>query len=312
MRLFNQLALQGTAALALGALALTGCTNASETGSARPASSGAAPSFDPGSVQKDDALAAQVPAAVKARGTLEIGSDTTYAPAEFLGGPDNHTPMGYDVDLAKAIGAKLGLKVDVQTAEFASILPALGPKYDLGVSSFMITKKRLASVNFVSYFDSGTLWAVQKDNPKKFALDDVCGKTIGVQTGTIQEEPDLKDRTEQCSKAGKSPINVVSLKSQTDITTRLVNGTLDAMVSDSPTIGYAIQQTNGAIEKLGDTYNSGPGGIAVAKNDQALADLVGQALNKLIEDGTYRKILSSWNVADGAVAKAEVNPSLPS
>ncbi|WP_138414516.1 ABC transporter substrate-binding protein [Sinomonas gamaensis] len=312
MRLFNQLALQGTAALALSVLALTGCTSASETGSAQPASSGPAPSFDPGSVRKDDALAAQVPAAITARGTLEIGSDTTYAPAEFLGGPDNHTPMGYDVDLAKAIGAKLGLKVDVQTAEFASILPALGPKYDLGVSSFMITKKRLASVNFVSYFDSGTQWAVQKDNPKKFSLDDVCGKTVGVQTGTIQEEPDLKDRTERCSKAGKSPINVVSLKSQTDITTRLVNGTLDAMVSDSPTVGYAIQQTSGAIEKLGDTYNSGPGGIAVAKNDQALADLVGQALNKLIDDGTYKKILSSWNVADGAVAKAEVNPSLPS
>ncbi|MEA5457072.1 ABC transporter substrate-binding protein [Sinomonas sp. JGH33] len=313
MRFFNNLALQGSVALALSALALTGCTNASETSAAQPASSGgAAASFDPSTVQKDEALASQVPAAIKARGTLVIGSDTTYAPAEFLGGSDNHTPMGYDVDLAKAIGAKLGLKVDVETAEFAGILPALGPKYDLGVSSFMITKKRLAAVNFVSYFDSGTLWAVQKGNPKKFSLDDVCGRTIGVETGTIQEDPDLKDRSDKCVKAGKSAINVISLKSQTDINTRLVNGTLDAMVSDSPTIGYAVQQTSGAVEKLGDTYNSGPGGIAIAKDDTALANLIGQTLNKLIDDGTYKKVLSSWNVADGAVAKAEVNPSLPS
>ncbi|MDQ4504003.1 ABC transporter substrate-binding protein [Sinomonas sp. ASV322] len=312
MPLSKKLALQGTVALALSALALTGCTNASETGAAQPASSGTVTTFDPSTVKKDDSLASQVPAAIKSRGTLMVGSDTTYAPAEFLGGPDNHTPMGYDVDLAKAIGAKLGLKVDVQTAEFAGILPALGPKYDLGVSSFLITKKRLAAVNFVGYFDSGTLWAVQKGNPKKFSLDDVCGKTIGVETGTVQEEPDLKDRNDKCVKAGKSPINVVSLKSQTDITTRLVNGTLDAMVSDSPTIGYAAQQTNGAVEKLGDTYNSGPGGIAIAKDDPALANLVAQALNKLIDDGTYKKILSTWNVADGAVPKAEVNPSLPS
>ena len=72
-----------------------------------------------------------VPEAIKSKGTLTVGSDTTYAPAEFLG-TDGQTPVGYDVDIAKAIGATLGLKVQVQTAEFTGILPALGPKYDLG------------------------------------------------------------------------------------------------------------------------------------------------------------------------------------
>lgn len=309
-----KLAAKGAAVLAVGALALTACTNASETGGGtKPSgSSSAAASFDPSTVAKDDSLASQVPAAIKSKGTLTVGSDTTYAPAEFLGGADNHTPMGYDVDLAKAIGATLGLKVDVQTADFTGILPALGPKYDLGISSFTINKERLQAVNFVSYFNAGTAWAVQKGNPKKFSLDDVCGKSIGVQTGTVQEDPDLKDRNDKCVKDGKKPIDIVSLKAQTDLNTRLVNGSLDAMAADSPIIGYAIQQTNGAVEKLGDTYDAAPQGIAVAKSDTALADLVQKVMTKLIADGSYKKILDTWNNSEGAITKSEVNPSVSS
>lgn len=311
MPLLSRHAAKTAAILSLTALALTACTNASETGSTTAGgSSTSAAAFDPSTVAKDDALAAKVPDAIKSRGTLLVGSDTTYAPAEFLGGPDNHTPMGYDVDLAKAIAAKLGLKVDVQTAEFASILPAIGPKYDLGVSSFMITKKRLTAVNFVRYFDSGTAWGVLKGNPKKFSPDDVCGKKVGVQTGTIQEDPDLKNRNAKCVADGKQPIDVVTLKSQTDINTRLVAGSIDAMVSDAPSIGYAVVETKGAVEKAGQEYNVGPGGIAVAKADLPLANLVGDVLNSLIADGTYKKILDTWNVGDGAVAKAEVNPQV--
>lgn len=304
-------AAKGAAVLAVGALALTACTNASETGGgAQPSGSSSAASFDPSAVAKDDSLASQVPAAIKSKGTLVVGADTTYAPAEFLGGSDNATPMGYDVDLAKAIGATLGLKTQVQTAEFTGILPALGPKYDLGMSSFTITKERLAAVNFVSYLNVGTAWAVQKGNPKKFSVDDVCGKTVGVQTGTTQEDPDLKDRNAKCTAAGKPAINIVSLAKQTDLNTRLVGGTIDAVAADSPVIGYAIQQTNGGIEKLGDTYDAAPEGIAIAKSDTAFADLIQKTVTKLMADGTYKKILEAWNNGDAAVSKAEVNPSV--
>ncbi|ASN52815.1 MULTISPECIES: ABC transporter substrate-binding protein [unclassified Sinomonas] len=307
-----KLAAKGAAVLAVGALALTACTNASETGgAAQPSGSGSASaSFDPSSVKKDDSLASQVPDAIKSKGKLVVGSDTSYAPAEFLGGSDNATPMGYDVDLAKAIGAKLGLKTEVQTAEFTGILPALGPKYDLGMSSFTINSERLAAVNFVSYFKAGTAWAVQKGNPKKFSLDDICGKKVGVQTGTVQEDPDLKERNAKCTAAGKPAIEVVSLKAQTDLNTRLVNGSLDAMAADSPIVGYAVQQTNGAVEKLGDTYDSAPQGIAVAKSDTAFAQLIQKTVTSLMEDGTYKKILDSWNNAEGALPKSEVNPAV--
>ncbi|MDQ4488620.1 ABC transporter substrate-binding protein [Sinomonas sp. ASV486] len=307
-----KLAAKGATVLAVGALALTACTNASETGGAKPSgTSSAAASFDPSSVAKDDSLASQVPAAIKSKGTLVIGSDTTYAPAEFLGGADNHTAMGYDVDIAKAIAATLGLKADVQTAEFTGILPALGPKYDLGISSFTITKERLQAVNFVSYFNAGVSWAVQKGNPKKFSTDDVCGKSIGVQTGTTEAD-EVKALSDKCTAGGKTAINIVTLDKQTDLNTRLVNGAIDAMSADSPVVAYAIQQTNGSLEKVGETTEVAPEGIAVAKGDTALADLIQKTMTKLIADGSYKKILDGWNNSDGAVTKSEVNPSVSS
>jgi polar amino acid transport system substrate-binding protein len=252
-----------------------------------------------------------VPEAIKAKGTLTVGSDTSYAPAEFLA-TDGQTPVGYDVDIAKAIGAALGLKVQVQTAEFTGILPALGPKYDLGISSFTINPERLAAVNMVSYYKAGTGWAVQKGNPKKVSLDDLCGKSVGVQTGTIQEDPDLSGRNKKCLAEGKQPINIVTLKTQTDITTRLVNGSIDAMAADSPIIGYALTQTGGQLEKLGEVYDAAPQGIAVAKSDKALADVIQKTVTKLMQDGSYKKILEGWGAADGAITTSEVNPAVSS
>lgn len=314
MHISSRLTVRLATVAAVAALALTGCTTASQdagSGSGGTGSASAA-AFDPSTVAKDDALIAELPASMKGKTTLTVGSDTSYAPAEFLGGSDGQTPVGYDVDIAKAIAATLGMKAQVQTAEFSTILPALGAKYDLGISSFTINPERSKAVNFVSYFNAGVLWAVKKGNPNKISMDDLCGKKIGVQTGTVEEDPDVSGRSAACKKAGKPAIEIVSLKNQTDVTTRLVNGSIDAMSADSPIIGYAISQTGDQLETLGDVYDGAPQGIAIAKSDTALADLIGKVMNKLITDGTYGKILKSWNNTEGALPKAEVNPAAAS
>lgn len=293
--------------LAIAVLGSTAaCTNASqELGNSTPGTA----SFDPASVAQDAALAALVPAAITSKGTLTIGSDTSYAPAEFLGGADGQTPMGYDVDFAKAIGATLGLKVDYQTAGFASILPALGTKYDLGISAFSINKVRLEAVNLVSYYTNGSIWAVQKGNSKGISLDDLCGKTVAVQTGSTQET-DVQGRSATCTSASKPAIDIVSLKNQSDVTTRLVSGGVDAMVSGGGTISYALAQTGDQLELLGELYNPSPVGIAVAKDDMPLAELVAKVMNKLIADGTYGEILDAWGMKVLAIDNSVVNPEV--
>ena len=304
MHISSKLGLRCAAVLAVAALALTGCSNAEEA----PGGSSGAPTFDPSTVKADDALIAMLPAALKDKATLNVGSDTSYEPAEFLA-TDGQTPIGYDVDIAKAIGAVLGKKVDVRTSEFSTILPSLGSKYDLGISSFTITPERSQAVNFVSYFNAGVWWAVQKGNPKNINLDDICGKKIGVQTGTVEEDPDVKDRSAKCVADGKPAIDVISLKNQTDVTTRLVNGSIDAMSADSPIIKNALQKTGDSLETLGDVYDAAEQGIAIAKADTAFAEVIEKVMNKLIDDGTYGKILKDWNNDEGAISKAVLNPT---
>ncbi len=304
MHISSKLGLRFAAVLAVAALALTGCNNAEQT----PTTGSGSSTFDPSTVKKDDALIAMLPAALKDKKTLTVGSDTSYEPAEFLS-TDGQTPIGYDVDLAKAIGAVLGKDVKVQTSEFSTILPSLGSKYDLGISSFTITPERSQAVNFVSYFNAGVWWAVQKGNPKKFSLDDICGKKVGVQTGTVEEDPDVKDRSAKCVADGKPAIDIISLKNQTDVTTRLVSGSIDAMSADSPIIKNALQKTGDSLETLGDVYDSAEQGIAIAKDDTAFAGVIEKVMNKLMEDGTYKEILKTWNNDEGALSKAVLNPA---
>ncbi|ALO65871.1 ABC transporter substrate-binding protein [Arthrobacter alpinus] len=305
----SKLGLRFAAVLAVAALGLTGCTTASQDGGTE-SSSGAsqAAAFDPTTVAKDDALIALLPASLKDKATLEVGSDTSYEPAEFLD-KDGQTPIGYDVDIAKAIAATLGKKAVVHTADFSSIIPKIGSVYDLGISSFTINPERSKAVNFVSYFNAGVLWAVQKGNPKGISMDDLCGKKIGVQTGTVEEDPDVKDRSAKCVADGKPAIDIVSLKNQTDVTTRLVGGTIDAMSADTPIINNALAKTNGQLETLGKAYDSAEQGIAIAKDDAAFAAVIEKVMNKLIEDGSYTKILSTWNNQDGALTKSVLNPT---
>ncbi|WP_125610547.1 ABC transporter substrate-binding protein [Specibacter cremeus] len=307
MHISTRLTVRLAAVAAVGALALTGCTNASQQTGAGAGSTESA-TFDPSSVAKDDALIAMLPAALKSKATLDVGSDTSYEPAEFLA-TDGQTPIGYDVDLAKAIAATLGKKAAVHTADFSTILPKLGSLYDLGISSFTINPERSKAVNFVSYFNAGVLWAVQKGNPKKISLDDLCGKTVGVQTGTVEENPDVSGRSAACVKAGKPAITIVSLKNQTDVTTRLVGGTIDAMSADSPITRNALAKTNGQLETLGAVYDSAQQGIAIAKADTQFAQVIEKVMNKLIQDGTYGKILKDWNNSEGALPKAVMNPA---
>lgn len=263
--------------------------------------------FDASKVTKSDALAARLPSEIKSKGTLTIGSDTTYPPAEFLAGPDGQTPEGIDVDLAQAMANKWGLKLEFLTAQFASILPAIGPRYDLGISAFTITNERYKAVDFVSYFNAGKQWAIQTGNPSKFDPDDPCGAVVGVQTGSTSEKV-VKGFSDDCVAGHEKPIEVVSMPKQTDLITRLINGAVDAVYAGSTNIGYAAKQTHGQLQTIGAITYPSPNGIAVAKGQTAWAQLVADTLNELIADGTYSKIMSKWGIEAAALPKAEVNP----
>ncbi|MFE6968335.1 ABC transporter substrate-binding protein [Isoptericola sp. NPDC057653] len=295
---------------AVAALALTGCTTASQdTGGAAP-SSGASASpeaFDLSGIAKDDALASSVPEAVAKDGKLTIGSELTYAPVEFVAA-DNKTPIGIDIDIAGAVAKTLGLTADVQSSTFDAIIPAIGTKYEAGFSAFTITPERLKTVNMVSYFSAGSQYAVAKGNPENVDPADLCGLSVGVQTGTVQQD-ELDAASKACTDAGKDAIDVLPYDSQAAVATNLAGGKLQAMYADSPITAYAVQQSGGAIEALGDVTDAAPYGVVVAKDDTQLAEAIQGALQKLMDDGTIKAIADSWGSGDAALDKAELNPA---
>ena len=261
--------------------------------------------YDVSGVKKDDAIAKMLPDYVTKDGKLTVGMDTSYAPAEFLAA-DGKTPVGFDVDIVKALAKTFGLEADPQTSNFDSIIPSIGSKYDIGVSSFTVTKERLEAVDFVSHFNAGSAWAVKKGNPNKVDTSDLCGKKVAVQTATMQETAANK-MAKQCKADGKAEMDVISSKLQTDVTTNVVTGKADVFYADSPVAGYAIAQTDGELETLGKTEGIAPEGIVVKKGDQQMDEALQKALQKLIDDGTYMKILKYWGVQDGAISKPEIN-----
>ena len=261
--------------------------------------------YDVSSVQKDDDIAKLLPDYVTKDGKLTIGMDTSYAPAEFLA-EDGKTPVGFDVDIAKALAQVFGLEADPETANFDSIIPWVGSKYDIGISSFTVTKERLEAVDFVSHFDAGSAWAVKKGNPNKIDTSDLCGKKVAVQTATMQET-EANKIAKQCETDGKDKLEVISSKLQTDVTTNVVTGKADVFYADSPVAGYAIAQTDGQLEMLGKVEGVAPEGIVIKKGDSQMDEAVQKAVQKLIDDGTYLKILKYWGVEDGAIETSEIN-----
>ena len=284
------------------ALVAAGCGEKSNTGGGGTGTTAAAPTVD-------EALAAKVPAAIKSDGKVLIGTDASYAPNEFLD-TDGKTVIGFDVDLFNAVAAKLGLKTEWPPAKFDAIIPGVeSGKYEIGVSSFTINPERKQQVNMVSYFNAGTQWGTKKGNPTGVQPDDACGKKVAVQTNTTQDTDDLSSkRQEACKSAGKPAITIDRYQDQGQATAAVVSGKDDAMLADSPVVAYAVKQTNGQLELLGDIYDAAPYGYVVDKDQTEFAQATADAVKALITDGTYKTILDKWGVQAGAIDNPAVNP----
>ena len=284
------------------ALVAAGCGDKEDTGGGSTGTTaGAAPAVD-------EALAAKVPDAIKSDGKLLIGTDATYAPNEFLD-TDGKTVIGFDVDLFNAVAAKLGLKTQWQPSKFADIIPGVqSAKYEAGVSSFTINDERKQQANMISYFNAGTQWGAKKGNPTGIQPDNACGKKVAVQTATVQETEDLPQRDKDCKSAGKPAFTIDSYQDQGQATAAVVSGKDDAMLADSPVVAYAVKQTNGQLELLGDIYEAAPYGYVVKKDQTDFAQATADAVKALITDGTYKTILEKWGVQAGAIDNPAVNP----
>jgi polar amino acid transport system substrate-binding protein len=94
------------------------------------------------------------------------------------------------------------------------------------------------------------------------------------------------------------------------VTAAVVSGKDVAELADSPVVAYAVQQTNGQLDQIGDVYDSAPYGYVIAKDQTDFAQVIADAVQSLITDGTYQQVLEKWGVEAGAIDNPTVNPTV--
>ncbi|MBV7296150.1 ABC transporter substrate-binding protein [Corynebacterium sp. TAE3-ERU12] len=286
------LAALGVVSLALGG---SGCVTNEETGHPE--------AWEPVRPAVVPELAAQVPEDIAADGTITIGTNPPFAPAEFK--DSSGEIIGFDIDLAQAAADVLGLELVVQEQDFSLILPSIsGGTDDFGASGFTDTEERRKTFDFVNYLEAGLQWARQPGNDT--SADNACGRRVAVQRGTVSDTDDVPAISAECVRQGKPPIEKLAYPDSAAAVTAVVLGRADAVNADSPVTAWAVQRADGQLELAGDLYDGAMYSWPVPKGSD-LGPVLAQALQHLIDTGDYQRICEMWGLSDGAVDEARIN-----
>ena len=217
-----------------------------------------------------------------ADGVLTVGTNAEFPPFEYVN--DNGEPDGFDIALIKAIGKKLGVTVEVENMEFASLLSSTGSKIDVSIAGMTVTDERKQSVDFSDSYATGIQSVIVKDGSSIKSIDDLKGKKIGVQlatTGDIYAKDDFGEE------------NVEEYNKGADAVMALTSGKIDAVIIDNQPAKSFVETTDG-LQILDTDYVQEDYAAAIQKGNTDLLNAVNGALKELKEDGTIQKILDKY------------------
>ncbi|WP_067499112.1 ABC transporter substrate-binding protein [Actinoplanes sp. TFC3] len=286
------------AALAL-ALAAGGCGASSGTSTGAPDTASAVPF--------DQALHDSLPQRIRDAGVIRLVTDASYAPLEQFA-PDGRTIIGFEPDMAQALGQILGVKVEMVTGTFQTALDdVVAGTYDGVLSAMTDTPQREKKVDFVNYLAAGTSIIVQRGNPNGITdIPALCGRVVAIEKGTTQA--DLLRRSQ--AGCGTKPIHIGEYPTNADAMLQLRTGRAVAVLQDYPAAVHIVTDTrtrNNFTLASSTQYEPGLFGIPFAKGDSRLREAVRGALDKLIESGAYATLLDRWDLSAGAIKSATVN-----
>ncbi|MFF8818294.1 MULTISPECIES: ABC transporter substrate-binding protein [Leucobacter] len=280
-------------------LMLTGCAQGSD------AASGAE---DAAEVNTDAPLYAKLPDRIKDAGKIVNAGDLTYAPFEWLQ-EDGKTVKGIDVDIASALSEQIGVPFDWQDVKTEAALSGIQSKrYDALLASMTYTDERAEVYDYVTYLKAASGFITSPDRVGEFtSLDDLCGKKVAGTRGTIQVTQ-VEELSADCVANGDQAINIQMLDSDQAGILQIRQGGVDASVILGAVGSYAVSQAEGAVELIpGLTVGDSVYGIMLNKADAELRDVLLEAMNAIIADGSYEKILEEWGVSDLALDESLIN-----
>jgi polar amino acid transport system substrate-binding protein len=167
------------------------------------------------------------------------------------------------------------------------------------MSAMTINPEREEQVDFVPYVEVGTGILVPAGNPEGIAgVDDLCGLTVAVQLGTVQEAF-LQTQNETCAE----PIEIVTFDTNPLAVEDVRTGGADANLADFPVVYVDAQDSDGALEALSVQIEPAPYGIAFRKDSGELKTVISQALDAIQQNGEYDEIIDNWNPVAGAIER---------
>jgi arginine/ornithine transport system substrate-binding protein len=224
---------------------------------------------------------------------VRIGVEGAYPPFSYVT-PDGEL-AGFDIDIAKALGAAMGAEVELVAQDWDGIIPALlAKKYDAIIASMSITEERKKKVGFTNkYYNTPAKFVCKKGAMTEFSRDNIKGKKVGVQRATIHDNY-LTDNY-------GNDVEVVRYGTQDEAYLDLVAGRVDLLLADSVALsdGFLKKPEGKDFQFIGPDLSDpkwfGNGaGIAIRKEDKDLAELFNKAIDQIRADGTYKKIQDKY------------------
>ncbi|PLT27858.1 transporter substrate-binding domain-containing protein [Peribacillus deserti] len=225
---------------------------------------------------------------------LKMGTSADYRPFEYIDTAKSDEIIGFDVDIAKAIAKNLGYKVEIQDMEFNGLVTALQNKQiDFVLAGMTPNEERKKSVDFSDiYYSAKHLIVTKKDSGIK-AKEDLNGKTVGVQLGSIQEgiAGDLK-------KKEKIDLKTDSRNRIPELIQEISAGRLDAAIIED-TVAKGYLEDNKDLVSYEIPVDEGEAGSAIAfQKDSKLTEEFNAELKKMKENGELDKLIIKWFGSD--------------
>lgn len=249
-----------------------------------------------------DSSAAATSGAIKA-GTLTLGTSADFPPMMVRDPADPTKLTGFEYDMVVAIMTHLNQKYEFKLLSFSGLIPAIQAKQlDVVVSDVFVTAEREKTVDFVPYMQSGLAVLVDQKNATNVkGYPDLCGKAMGVVTGSPSEVTAAAAASKACTDAGNSAINVVSLPSVPDELTQIGNGRLYGILEDELSLAYVLQTQPGKYAvPFTDPTTATKIGMVVAK-DSPLKAALAAGVAWYLQSPQYKTDATKWGIPDTAL-----------
>ncbi len=225
---------------------------------------------------------------LKSRGVFVLGLDDAFQPLGFR--DDDGNIIGYDIDLAKEVAARLGVEFKAQAIDWGAKEMELSTgRIDCIWNGFTMTAERENVLSFTKpYLKNDQVLVVRKDGGIK-SLSDAAGKTVGLQSASSAQE--AIDGNEAFKSSLK---NVVYFKENVTALNDLEMGNIDGVVMDSVVASYDIAVSKKPLVLVEEVLSNESYGVAFRKEDVKLRDAVQEILEEMAADGTVEAISIKW------------------